>query len=141
MLSDHLYKYTTVIYICLYIKIAAVLHEIIVTECSTYNGILFNEQQNNKMTVKWNFGWPPIWHIHQKMWCFVCKTSDWKCGKLQRIIKIRSLQWTKKMYAEVTATVFRERSPNNKTKLRHCDYRTWRNHKNKEIQSMQYKVL
>jgi len=52
VLSDHLYKYTTVIYICLYIKIAAVLHEIIVTECSTYNGILFNEQQNNKMTVK-----------------------------------------------------------------------------------------
>ena len=75
------------------------------------------------------------------MCCFMCKTRDWKNGKLQSIIKICSLQWTTKMLAQVSATVFRERSRNDKTKLRHCDYRTWRSHKNKEMQSMQYKAF
>ena len=74
------------------------------------------------------------------MWCFMYKTKDWENGKLERIVKMCSLQWTTKMHAQVTATVFRERSPNDKTKLRHYDYRTWRSHINKEMQNTQYKA-
>jgi len=41
VLSDYLHKYTAVICISLYIKTVTVLHEIIVTECSsTCSGML-----------------------------------------------------------------------------------------------------